>query len=155
MNVNPVLLGFALGMCAVVIVTLLYERKFVGDGGRAATPPAVPAPDQPAPVIPVSGAGTIDASGSAPAAPAGVTTSPAGQWTGMPGEQGRGCGKDGCSSDTRTPIYIDREDLAHGVTRVVNWYCEPDGRSVYQAAKKFTVRCEGTVITYDVFEVRP
>ena len=150
MNVNPVLLGFTLGMCAVVIATLLYERKFVGDGGRAATPPAVPAPDQPAPVIPVSGAGTIDASGSAPAATAGVTTSSGGQWTGMPGERGQGCGVVGGSS-TPTPVHIHRVDLGHGVTRVENWYC-PVNRGVRWA--KWDVTYAQTTITYDIYEVK-
>ena len=165
MNVNPVLLGFALGMCFLIIATLMYERrdqrasipplpKFVGDGGRAATPPAVPAPDQPAPVIPVSGAGTIDASGSAPAAPAGVTD-PA-EEQGVVAPQERGCGKDGCSSDTRTPIYTDRTDLGHGVTRVTNWYCEPDPRrDPLLSAKKFTVTYDDYTITYDVYKVKP
>ena len=148
---NPVLLAFALGMCVVVVAQLAVEyrrNKVVGDGGRTGYfPLPVPAPDRPAPTLPVVGAGTIDAGGT-PTAAASVIVS--GDARGC-GSGVRGCGTDGCSSATHTPICTETIDLGHGVMKVTNWWCNPPAIRYYHLTD-WTVSFAENVITYDVRE---
>lgn len=143
-GVNPVLLGFALGMCAVVIATLLADRrnKVVGDGGRTGVLPLpVPAPDQPTPDIPVSGVGTIDAGGVPSAASVSVSGTP------LPDVGVR------VGGSSRTPEQRWVEELGHGVVKVTNWWGSFPTGDYYLT--DWTVSYTANTITYDVYGWAP